>query len=309
MKVRKNAPREDLMAVGVGRSLGDHIYDVVSTFLIILVLLIVLYPIYFVVIASISDPNAVANGRVILWPKGVSFAGYLRIFQDKRIITGYANSLYYTVAGTALSTLITIMAGYSLSRKDLVGGKVIMYLYLFTMYFSAGLIPVYLMVKTLHLINTRAVIILLSCVSVYNIIIARTFFQNSLPYELLEASMLDGCGNIRFLFGIAVPLSKAIIAVIALYNAVAYWNSYFTAMIYLSDQSKYPLQMFLKEILISSRMISADVDDPSELAELQRLASTIKYGVIMVGSLPMLILYPFIQRYFVKGVMIGGIKG
>ncbi len=307
--MRIKGKSDDGMIVGVGRSGADRVYDAVSTFLIVLILLIVIYPIYFVIIASVSDPNMVSNGKVILFPHGVSFSGYVRIFQDKRIITGYGNSLYYTVIGTLFSTFITILAGYSFSRRDLVGGKVIMYLYLVTMYFSAGLIPTYLMVKNLHLLNTRAVIILLGSVSVYNIIIARTFFQNSLPFDLFEASMLDGCGNIRFFFCIAVPLSKAIIAVIALYNAVAFWNSYFTAMIYLSDQKKYPLQMFLKEILISSRMISADVDDPSELAEMQRLSSTIKYGVIMVGSLPMLILYPFIQRYFVKGVMIGGIKG
>lgn len=307
MSARENSGQS--MAVGVGRSLGDHVYDVVSTILIVLILLSVLYPVYFVAIASISNPHAVSNGKVILWPSGASFSGYVRIFQDNRIITGYANSLYYTVIGTALATFITIMAGYSLSRKDLVGGKAIMYIYLFTMYFSAGLIPTYLMVKSLGLINSRAAIILLGSVSVYNIIIVRTFCTNSLPIELLEAAMLDGCGNVRFFFQIAVPLSKAIIAVIALYNAVAFWNSYFTAMIYLTDQSKYPLQLFLKEILISSRMVRADVDDPSEIAEMQRLASTIKYGVIIVGSLPMLMMYPFIQRYFVKGVMIGTVKG
>ena len=306
------------MAVGVGRTTADKVYDVISTIIIILVLLIALYPMYFVVIASISDPAAVSSGKVILLPKGTSLIGYFKIFRDSRIITGYTNSIIYTAVGTAFSTFITIMGAYSLSRKDLVGGKVLMYLYLFTMYFSAGLIPTYLMVKSLHLIDTRAIIILLGAVSVYNIIIARTFFQTALPNELLEASQLDGCGNIRFFFGIAMPLSKAIIAVIALYNAVAFWNSYFAsghwngyfnAMIYLNDQAKYPLQLFLKEILVSSRMVNADIDDPSELAEMQRLASTIKYGVIIVGSLPMLLLYPFIQRYFVKGVMIGTVKG
>ena len=188
----------DSMAVGVGRTTADKVYDVISTIIIILVLLIALYPMYFVVIASISDPAAVSSGKVILLPKGTSLIGYFKIFRDSRIITGYTNSIIYTAVGTAFSTFITIMGAYSLSRKDLVGGKVLMYLYLFTMYFSAGLIPTYLMVKSLHLIDTRAIIILLGAVSVYNIIIARTFFQTALPNELLEASQLDGCGNIRF---------------------------------------------------------------------------------------------------------------
>lgn len=291
------------------QSAFDIGFDVVSTLLLIIALLIVLYPLYFVLIASISDANSISLGKVVLLPKNIDFVGYRRILQDNRIMNGYVNSIIYTVASTVIGTITTILAGYSFSRSDLVGRKALMMAYVFTMYFSGGLIPTYLVVKDVGLLGSPWAVILMGAISVYNIIIARSFFSGSIPVDLYEAAQLDGCSNGRFFFSIVVPLSKSIIAVIALYYAVAQWNGYFNALIYLNKQSQYPLQMVLREILLSSQSVQADVTDVDAIQEMQRIAATIKYGVIVVASLPMLMLYPFIQKYFVKGVMIGSIKG
>jgi len=284
-------------------------FDIVSTILLVIALMIVLYPLYFVVIASISDANSISLGKVILLPKNVDFVGYRRILEDNRILNGYGNSIIYTIASTVIGTITTIMAGYSFSRSDLVGRKALMLLYVFTMYFSGGLIPTYLVVKDVGLLGSPWAVILMGAISVYNIIIARSFFSSNIPVDLYEAAQLDGCSNGRFFISIVVPLSKSIIAVIALYYAVAQWNGYFNALIYLNKQNQYPLQMVLREILLSSQGVQADVTDVDAIQEMQRIAATIKYGVIVVASLPMLLLYPFIQKYFVKGVMIGSVKG
>lgn len=299
MKMRKSN-RQSAFDIG---------FDVVSTLLLIVALLIVLYPLYFVLIASISDANSISLGKVILLPKNIDFVGYRRILQDNRIMNGYVNSILYTVASTVIGTITTILAGYSFSRTDLVGRKALMMVYVFTMYFSGGLIPTYLVVKDVGLLGSPWAVILMGAISVYNIIIARSFFSSSIPVDLYEAAQLDGCSNGRFFISIVVPLSKSIIAVIALYYAVAQWNGYFNALIYLSKQNQYPLQMVLREILLSSQSVQADVTDVDAIQEMQRIAATIKYGVIVVASLPMLMLYPFIQKYFVKGVMIGSVKG
>ena len=299
MKMRKSN-RQSAFDIG---------FDVVSTLLLIIALLIVLYPLYFVLIASISDANSISLGKVILLPKNIDFVGYRRILQDNRIMNGYVNSILYTVASTVIGTMTTILAGYSFSRTDLVGRKALMMVYVFTMYFSGGLIPTYLVVKDVGLLGSPWAVILMGAISVYNIIIARYFFSSSIPVDLYEAAQLDGCSNGRFFISIVVPLSKSIIAVIALYYAVAQWNGYFNALIYLSKQNQYPLQMVLREILLSSQSVQADVTDVDAIQEMQRIAATIKYGVIVVASLPMLMLYPFIQKYFVKGVMIGSVKG
>lgn len=291
------------------QSAFDIGFDVVSTILLVIALLIVLYPLYFVVIASISDANSISMGKVILLPKNIDFVGYRRIFEDSRIMNGYLNSIIYTIASTLIGTVTTIMAGYSFSRNDLVGRRGIMLLYVFTMYFSGGLIPTYLVVKDVGLLGSPWAVILMGAISVYNIIIARSFFSSNIPNDLYEAAQLDGCSNGRFFVSIVVPLSKSIIAVIALYYAVAQWNGYFNALIYLNKQEQYPLQMVLREILLSSQGVQADVTDVDAIQEMQRIAATIKYGVIVVASVPMLILYPFIQKYFVKGVMIGSVKG
>ena len=299
MKMRKSN-RQSAFDIG---------FDVVSTLLLIIALLIVLYPLYFVLIASISDANSISLGKVILLPKNIDFVGYRRILQDNRIMNGYVNSILYTVASTVIGTMTTILAGYSFSRTDLVGRKALMMVYVFTMYFSGGLIPTYLVVKDVGLLGSPWAVILMGAISVYNIIIARSFFSSSIPVDLYEAAQLDGCSNGRFFISIVVPLSKSIIAVIALYYAVAQWNGYFNALIYLSKQNQYPLQMVLREILLSSQSVQADVTNVDAIQEMQRIAATIKYGVIVVASLPMLMLYPFIQKYFVKGVMIGSVKG
>ena len=291
------------------RTRFDTCFDIITTILLVLALLIVLYPLYFVVIASVSDATSISSGQVILLPKNVSVVGYQRILQDARIGSGYVNSILYTLGSTLIGVTTTVMAGYSFSRSDLAGRKVLMLLYVFTMYFNGGLIPTYLVVKQLGLMGSPWVVILLGSVSVYNIIIARSFFTNNIPPELFEAASIDGCGNGRFFISIVVPLSKSIIAVLALYYAVAQWNGYFNALVYLNRQEQYPLQLILREILISSQMVQADVSDMDAIQEMQRIAATVKYGVIVVASVPMLMIYPLVQKYFVKGVMIGSVKG
>lgn len=287
----------------------DKGFDIVSTILVVLAMLVVLYPMYFIVIASISDATSIATGETLLLPKKPSLVGYQYIFKDDRIWSGYLNSIIYTVLSTLIGTVTTIMAGYAFSRKDLVGRKMLMSLCVFTMYFSSGLVPTFLVVKQIGLVGSPWSVILMGSVSVYNVIIARSFFSDNIPQELFEAASIDGCSNGRFFVSIVIPLSKAIIAVIALYYAVAQWNGYFNALIYLNNEKLYPLQMVLRNILLGSQGIASDVSDVEAIQEMQRIAATIKYGVIVVASVPMLLLYPFIQKCFVKGVMIGSVKG
>lgn len=244
-------------------------------------------------------------------PSGINFAAYKFVLEEWKIWRGYLNTIFYTFFGTLLGTSVTLMAAFALSRKDLFGRNVITKLFVFTMFFSGGLIPTYMVVSSLHMVNTRTVLVVMGTVTVYNMIIARTFFQNSLPEELFEAAELDGCGVGKFFFKIALPCSKAIIAVIALYVGVSQWNSYFTAMIYVTDQKIYPLQLVLRDILILGQQLT-QITDPAEieaLVERQKVAQIIKYVVIIVSSLPVICVYPFLQKYFVKGVMIGSVKG
>jgi putative aldouronate transport system permease protein len=287
----------------------DQIFDFTVNFIVVIATILVLYPLYFVVIASVSDPAAVNSGQTLLLPHMPSLSGYKLIFEDARIWIGYKNTLIYTGFGTLLALFLTIFAGYALSRKDLVGGSIIMKLMVFTMYFNGGLIPTYLVIKNLKLTDTPYVLIILGSFSVFNLIITRTFFASKIPKEYMEAASIDGCGNGRFFFSIVLPLSKEVIAVIALFYAVSHWNSFFSALIYVSDQKLYPLQLILRDILIGSQSLQSNTDDPSIIMEMQKIAETIKYGVIIVSTLPVLIFYPFIQRFFVKGIMIGGIKG
>lgn len=292
-------------------SKDDLIYLVITRTFLIAFMIIVMYPLYFVVVASFSDPTYVNSGDLLLWPKGFTLLGYRRVFTDDRILTGYMNTIIYTVAGTFLGVCCTMLAAYSLSRKDLPGRRIIMLLFIFTMYFSGGMIPYYLVVKGLGLVNSRLFMILAGSVSVYNIIIARSFLESNIPDELHDAASIDGCGNGRFFAQIVIPLSKAVIAVIALYLAVSYWNSYFNAMIFLTDSNKYPLQLFLRQILLTvSQSTSVDSSlDPESLIQMEKMGQVIKYGVIVVSTAPIICVYPFIQKYFVKGVMIGSVKG
>lgn len=292
----------------IKNSREDNIFNYVIYGMAGVILLIVLYPIYFVVIASFSDPYAVANGQVWLLPKGFTLDGYKEILKHSEIWRGYINTILYTVLGTFVGLVVNIFAAYALSRKELVGRKFFMMLFVFTMFFNGGLIPTYLTIKEFHLYNTFAVMIVPFAVNVFNIIVARTFFENSIPNELWEAAQIDGCGALRYFFQIVLPLSKAIIAVIGLWTAVGMWNSYFNALIYLKDSSLYPLQLVLRNVLIVNSQQAAM--GTGEAAQIQlRLANMMRYSVIIVSTLPIMLIYPFIQKYFNKGVMIGAIKG
>lgn len=290
----------------------DRVFNVVVYVLLALMLIVVIYPLYFVLLASVSDPQYVNSGTPLLYPRGFTLMGYSRVFADNRIWIGYANTLLYAGAGTLLAVAVQVMAGYALSRSDLPGRNIFMALFVFTMYFGGGLIPFYLVVKSLNLVNSRLLMVMLGCSSVYNIIIIRSFFVSTLPKELQEAAFIDGCTNQRYFFSIVLPLSKAIIAVIALYALVAQWNSYFNAMIFLTDRSKYPLQLYLREILLTAKTY-ADTSmvggDPEAAAKMEQMVEVIKYGVIVVSTLPVIAIYPFLQKYFVQGVMIGAVKG
>ncbi|WP_214628085.1 carbohydrate ABC transporter permease [Paenibacillus agaridevorans] len=290
------------------KTVSDRMFDVFNVALFIFIILLVMYPLYFILIASVSDPSATNSGRVWLWPVDFNWKGYEIIFAERVIWLGYKNSLIYAALGAAISTVITISGGYALSRKDLVGRVHLMMFILFTSFFQGGLIPSYILVKSLGMLDTIWAMVIPGAVSAFLLIIARTFFQQSIPDELLEASMVDGCNNTRFFFQIAVPLALPIIAVVVLFNAVGQWNTYFKAMIYISNEDLQPLQIILRRILVrnqNSEMLG-NITSAQGMAE---YAELIKYGVIIVASVPMLVLYPFLQRYFVKGMMIGSVKG
>lgn len=290
-----------------GRS--NKIFDVVNHLILFLLMMIVLYPLYFIVIASFSSPNAVSRGEVLLFPKGLNVKGYNQIFKDKEIWIGYANSLIYTIVGTAVNLIATIPAAFAFSRKELVGKKALVLLFAFTMFFGGGLIPTYLLIQGLDMGNSMWALVLPGAVGVYNLIVARTFFQQSIPEELYEASVVDGCDFFRYFFRVVIPISKPIIAVMLLIYAVGHWNAYFNALIYLVDRNKFPLQVILREILIQQQTVTGGSTDIQALEQQRQLAEMIKYGVIVVSSLPVLLIYPFIQKHFVKGMMIGAVKG
>lgn len=293
------------------KSKSDVAFDVITHVLLILVLIIIIYPMYFVLVASFSDPQYVNSGKLLLFPEGFTLMGYQRVFSDARLLISYMNTIIYTLGSTAFGVFCSVLSGYALSRKDLPFRAFLMGVLIITMYFSGGLIPTYLLVSNINLINTRAIIIILGSISVYNIILIKSFFNNTMSETLYEAAQIDGCGNARFFFSIALPLSKAIISVIALYIAVGSWNSYFNPMIYLTDSLKYPLPILLREILITAKPSDTGVvvDDPAAAAKAATMVEVVKYGVIVVTTVPILCVYPFLQKYFVKGVMIGSIKG
>jgi putative aldouronate transport system permease protein len=286
---------------------------VIGNYLFIAVLLIVvLYPLLYIVSASVSDPLAVNSGKMWLWPVGFTLEGFARVFRDPAILVGYRNTLFYTVVGTLINLLVTLPCAYALSRADLKGRSAILALIIFTMFFSGGIIPNYLLVRDLGLINTVWALLLPKAAAAWNILVAMAFFRMTIPQELHDAAVIDGCSEFRFFTGIVLPLSKAIIAVMALFYAVGHWNQYFDALIYLSDRNIYPLQLFLREILVQQQMSASMMMDGASMeamAQQARIADIVKYAVMIVASLPLLIAYPFLQRYFVKGVMIGSVKG
>lgn len=287
---------------------SDFTFDVIVNLLGAFVILVVLVPLIFVVAASFSDPDLVIRGKVLFLPKGFTMKAYGMVFENKDIWRGFGNTCFYTAAGTAISVVLTILAAYPLSRKGLAGKNVIMMLILFTMYFSGGMIPTYLLVKDLGMYNTIWALLIPSALSTYNLIVAKTFFENSIPGELYESAWLDGCGNFSMLLKIVLPLSKAILAVLVLYYAVGIWNAYFDALIYLRDTSLHPLQIVLRNILLLGQTEQMGTNDVG-MAEKIKMAEAVKYSAIVVSSIPMLLIYPFVQKYFVKGVMIGAVKG
>lgn len=300
------------LSVSIGKVLSsDRTFNVVSFLILTATLLIVFYPLYFLVIASVSSPDAIYSGEVWLLPKDVTLEGYRRIFADKSIVTGYLNSTIYTVVGTAISVGLILPAGYALSRKDLVGRNAFLLFFVATMFFDGGLIPRYLIVRDLGLFNTIWAMVLPNAVGVWNLIITRTFFQITIPEELREAAAIDGASNVQFFVRVVLPLSTPIIAVMVLIHAVGNWNAFFDALIFITKEEMYPLQLVLRNILTQSEVTAnaAMLSGVTSYADQQRVTELIKFGMIIVASLPLLILYPFLQRYFVKGMMIGAIKG
>ncbi|RRJ67067.1 carbohydrate ABC transporter permease [Paenibacillus oralis] len=303
------------MVTTIKESKSDKLFLVLNYVYLLIALVVVLYPLVYIVSASVSSPKYVSSGEMWLFPKGLTFDGYRLVFENPKIWLGYRNTIVYTLIGTLLNLAVTLPAAYALSRSDFVGRHFFMGMFLVTMFFSGGLVPTYLMVKNLGLINTVGALILPVSASVWNIIVARTFFQSTIPKELQEAAHVDGCTNLRLFLRIVLPLSAPIVAVMALFYGVGHWNSYFPALIYLNDDTKYPLQMVLRQILVLQEMsaettgaaISGDI--AQAMANKAEIASLVKYAVIIVSTLPVIVVYPFLQRYFVQGVMIGSVKG
>lgn len=292
----------------IKESKGDRLFLGIVYTILILVVLAVLYPLVYILSSSISSPAAVTSGKVWLWPVDISFEGFRVLFSREEIMTGYLNSIIYTAAGTLISVTLTVMIAYPLSRRSLFGRNVFMMIITFTMIFSGGLIPTYMVVKELHLIDTRWALLIPNAIWVWQVIIARSFFQSSIPGELLEASEIDGCSDIRFIRSVVLPLSKPIIAVLVLMYAVGQWNAYFDALIYLRSADLFPLQLVLRSIIIQNNS-SGGTMDAMAMVQKQQLAELLKYALIVVATLPVLVIYPFVQRYFVQGMLVGSVKG
>ena len=289
------------------------LFDVVVSTISAILVIIVLFPLVNVLACSVSSPTAVATGKVVLWPVDFTLEGYKRVFQDPDIMRGYGNTIFYTVVGTLINMLVTVPAAYALSKGKLPGMSKIMLLILFTMYFSGGMIPTFIIVTNLGLYDTRAILLILGAFNTYNCIVCRTFFSN-LPHELEEAAHMDGASVLRTFISVVLPVSKALLGVMVLYFAVAHWNSYFNALIYTSNRDFQPLQLVLRSILVeaqtSADMLANSGSGADELAaQMQHIASLLRYSVIVVSSLPLLIAYPFLQKFFEKGVMLGSVKG
>lgn len=293
----------------IGLSAGDRVFMVFVYALLIVALLVVLYPMIFIVSASFSDARAVSAGQVWLWPVRPTLMAYEAVFKNQLIVTSFLNSMLYMVGGTIINLVLTVLCAYGLSRKNLVGRNVITGLLIFTMLFSGGIIPSYLLMRSLHLTDTRWALLLCSGLSVWNVVVTRTYYQTTIPEELHEAATLDGCDEFGFLGRVAIPLSGPILAVMGLYYAVGHWNSYFNALMYIRKEGLYPLQIVLRNILVLAQIDTRMVKDANALLRMQGLAELLKYSVSVISTLPLLILYPFVQKYFIKGVMVGALKG
>lgn len=290
-------------------STSDRIFYSVTSVVIFFLTLIVLYPIIYIVSASFSSGAAVAEGAVWLWPVDFSLEAYKAVLDYSDIWIGYRNTIFYVIVGTLLNVSMEMICAYPLARKNLWGRNTISFFLSFTMLFGGGMIPGYLLVKGLGMLNTPWALIVPGAMSVYNVIVARSFIQSNVPDELLEASQIDGCSDFQFFFQVLLPLSKAILAVLTLWHAVGHWNSYFSAFLYITDEKLYPLQIFLKEILVQSDMNTEVVADIKETLQMQNMKNLLKYAVIVVSTVPLFAFYPIVQKHFVKGVTIGSVKG
>lgn len=293
----------------VNESFVDRIFLMSNTTLLIIVTIIILLPLIYIVAASFSSADAVIEGRVTLWPVDFSLLGYETIFEHKKVWNGFANSLFYTFFGTIFNVVMTIIAAYPLSRNDLVGRRFITFAFIFTMLFSGGLIPTFMVVRDLGLINTRWAMILPTGIGPFNLLITITFFRTTIPPELIEAARIDGASDFRTFRSVILPLARPIIAVLTLFYAVnTHWNTYFTALIYLKDQDLFPLQIVLREILIENSIDASMLIDVEDLVAREGLRDLLKFSLIVVASVPVMIIYPFVQRHFIKGMMIGSVK-
>ena len=295
-------------ASGIDTARGDRTFYAIVNAIVGVFMLIVLIPLVNIVASSFSSPGAVSSGKVLFWPVEFSLDGYKTVFQNKMIGTAYFNTFFYTIVGTMINLAMTMMAAYALARKNFPYKGFFMFLFTFTMLFSGGTIPNYMLIVNLKLYDTRWAMLLPGAISVYNMIIARTFIQN-IPNELYEAASIDGCSDARYFFTMVIPLSVTLLSVLTLYYAVAHWNSYFDAFLYLTNRKLYPLQIVLREILIANSINANEVVDDLTMSAKQGMADLLKFSLIIVSSLPVLVLYPFVKKYFLKGVMIGALKG
>lgn len=287
---------------------NDHVFNSIVNAFSVVIIVVVAYPLLFVLSASFSDPDMVLQGKVLLFPKGFTFEPYKMVFENEKIWLGYRNTVIYTVLGTTINLVMTIALAYPLSRKDMPFRRFLTLFVVFTMYFNGGMIPTYLLVRSLGIYDTIWAIVIPVAIATYNFIVAKTYFENSIPHEIYESAMIDGASNVRTLMSIVLPVSSSIIAVLILFYAVDHWNSYFSALIYLRNEELYPLQIILRDILLLGQTEQMGTNEFG-MGEKIKMAEAIKYSVIVVSSLPVLLLYPFVQKHFVKGVMVGAIKG
>ncbi|GHU78926.1 sugar ABC transporter permease [Spirochaetia bacterium] len=294
------------------RTLEDLIFDTVTFGILTIIFVIVAYPLYFVIISSISDPIKVSSGQVVFYPMGFTMDGYKKVFETKEVMRGFFNSVYYTILGVAINLVVTLPTAYALSRNDFYGRRFVSVFYVITMFVSGGLIPTYLVIRSLHMLDTVWALVIPGALSVYNMMVARSFFKTSIPGELLDAARIDGCTDTGFFFRIVLPISSAIIAILVLWYGVGHWNSYFSALLYIGSREKQTLQLELRYILLQNTQAFQTAITAEEVAERQRqeaIKEMMKYSLIIVSSLPVLALYPFVQKHFVKGVMVGSLKG
>ncbi|MFC4810631.1 carbohydrate ABC transporter permease [Paenibacillus sp. GCM10023250] len=294
----------------IRRTASEKLFDFINVFLVLFILLVILYPLLFVIFASVSDPRLMFEHPLLLWPKGFNLNSYAKVFENKDIWMSYKNTILYTFVGTTVNIIMTMIGAYPLSRRHFYGKGIFTFLFTFTMFFSGGLIPSYLVNKQLGIVNTMWVLVLPGAVSVFNLIIMRTYFQTRIPVELEESAYVDGANDFHLLYKVVLPLSTPIIAVMLLFYGVGHWNSYFEAMIYLSDRSLFTLQLILREILVQNQMdsmLSVSVDE--QYAERMIVKEGLKYAVVVVSSLPLLIIYPMLSKFFEKGILVGAIKG